>query len=182
MARLPRSRCRKTRVYPRAPDGGARPHAILERTFREQTDDEILHYRKGHAVTGALEGRAAVITGANQGLGFAIAEAYVAAGAHVLICARDQAKLAGALCELAKTAGPGQKVLGETADVSSATDVARLVARAHAEFPSVQILVNNAGVYGPLGSIEDADWSEWVRALEINLFGSVLMCRALLPH
>jgi len=133
-------------------------------------------------VTGALEGRAAVITGANQGLGFAIAEAYVAAGAHVLICARDQAKLAGALGELAKTAGPGQKVLGETADVSSATDVARLVARAHAEFPSVQILVNNAGVYGPLGSIEDADWSEWVRALEINLFGSVLMCRALLPH
>jgi len=133
-------------------------------------------------VTGALRGRAAVITGANQGLGLAIAAAYVAAGAHVLICARDEAKLGEALAELAKSAGPDQKVAGETADVSNPADVARLVARAHAEFPSVQILVNNAGVYGPLGCIEEVDWSEWVRTLEINLLGSVLMCRALLPH
>jgi len=133
-------------------------------------------------VTGTLAGRAAVITGANQGLGFAIAAAYVAAGAHVLICARDEAKLDAALAELAKSAAPEQKILGEAADVSNPADVARLIARAHAEFLSVQILVNNAGVYGPLGSIEDVVWSEWVQALEINLFGSVLLYRALLPH
>ena len=42
--------------------------------------------------------------------------------------------------------------------------------------------MNNAGVYGPMGSIEDVDWDAWVRAIEINLFGSILMCRALLPH
>lgn len=133
-------------------------------------------------MTGVLAGRAAVVTGANQGLGLAIATAYVAAGADVLICARDGAKLAAALAELAKSRAPDQKVLGEAADVSNPADVARLVARAHAEFPAVQILVNNAGVYGPLGSIEDVDWSDWVRALEINLYGSVLLCRALLPH
>ncbi len=133
-------------------------------------------------MTGVLAGRAAVVTGANQGLGLAIARAYVAAGADVLICARDAAKLAGALDELTQSAATGQKVLGETADVSNPADVTRLVARAHAEFPTVQILVNNAGVYGPLGSIEDVDWADWVRALEINLYGSVLLCRALLPH
>ncbi len=133
-------------------------------------------------MTGVLAGRAAVVTGANQGLGLAIARAYVAAGADVLICARDAAKLAGALDELSRSAATGQKVLGETADVSNPADVTRLVARAHAEFPTVQILVNNAGVYGPLGSIEDVDWADWVRALEINLYGSVLLCRALLPH
>jgi 3-oxoacyl-[acyl-carrier protein] reductase len=46
----------------------------------------------------------------------------------------------------------------------------------------LQILVNNAGVYGPLGLIEDVDWDAWVHAIEVNLFGSILMCRALLPH
>ncbi len=46
----------------------------------------------------------------------------------------------------------------------------------------MHVLVNNAGVYGPLGSIEEIDWQAWVQAIEINLFGSILMCRALLPH
>jgi NAD(P)-dependent dehydrogenase (short-subunit alcohol dehydrogenase family) len=46
----------------------------------------------------------------------------------------------------------------------------------------VQILVNNAGIYGPLGRIEDIEWSDWVRAIEINLLGSVLMVRAILPQ
>jgi NAD(P)-dependent dehydrogenase (short-subunit alcohol dehydrogenase family) len=44
------------------------------------------------------------------------------------------------------------------------------------------ILVNNAGVYGPIGRIEDNDWDEWMQAIRINLFGTVLMCRAILPH
>jgi len=49
-------------------------------------------------------------------------------------------------------------------------------------FPNLQILVNNAGVYGPMGPVEDVSWSEWTKALEINLLGSVQMCRALVPH
>ena len=49
-------------------------------------------------------------------------------------------------------------------------------------FPHLDILVNNAGVYGPMGLLEELDWDEWVRAIEINLFGSILTCRALLPH
>ena len=49
-------------------------------------------------------------------------------------------------------------------------------------FPRVHILVNNAGVYGPKGLIEDVDWAAWVKAIEVNLLGSVLMCRAVLPH
>jgi NAD(P)-dependent dehydrogenase (short-subunit alcohol dehydrogenase family) len=42
--------------------------------------------------------------------------------------------------------------------------------------------VNNAGIYGPIGPTEEVDWDSWVRAIEINLLGSVLLCRALLPH
>jgi NAD(P)-dependent dehydrogenase (short-subunit alcohol dehydrogenase family) len=129
-----------------------------------------------------LAGRHAVITGANQGLGLAIAEAYVAAGASVLMCARDETLLESARASVAARAQPGQRVEAERADVSNPADVARLFARAFALFPQLHVLVNNAGVYGPMGPTESVDWSAWVRAIEINLYGSVLPCRAVLPH
>jgi NAD(P)-dependent dehydrogenase (short-subunit alcohol dehydrogenase family) len=131
---------------------------------------------------GALHGRNAIITGANQGLGLEIAKAYVKAGASVFLCARDQTKLLEALSELRALAGADQKVVGKTADVSQHSDVERIVRQASETLDSVQILVNNAGVYGPLGPIEEVNWDDWVKAVEINLFGSILMCRALLPH
>jgi NAD(P)-dependent dehydrogenase (short-subunit alcohol dehydrogenase family) len=130
-------------------------------------------------VNGDLHGRAAVITGANQGLGLAIARAFVAAGADVLLCARDAGKLEEARSELALS---GRNVIAEAADVARPDDVDRVARRALREFGQVQILVNNAGVYGPLGRIDEIDWTEWVSALEINLYGSVLMARALIPH
>jgi len=58
----------------------------------------------------------------------------------------------------------------------------RLVADALERFSRVDVLVNNAGVYGPKGLIEEVDWDEWERAVRVNLFGSVLCCRAVLPH
>jgi NAD(P)-dependent dehydrogenase (short-subunit alcohol dehydrogenase family) len=116
-----------------------------------------------------LEGRAAIITGASQGLGLEIARAFVAEGARVLVCARDIDPIKNEFEAIA-------------ADVSREADVKRLADRAFKQFPQVHILVNNAGIYGPKGAIEDVDWKEWVRAMEINLLGSVLMCRALVPH
>ena len=133
-------------------------------------------------MTRALEGRTALITGANQGLGLAIARAYVEAGASVLMCARDAKLLEQARAEVAALADPGQEVLVVPADVSSETDVDRLATAVFAAFPRLHILVNNAGVYGPMGRIEDVDWKAWVKAIEVNLFGSILLCRAVLPH
>ena len=133
-------------------------------------------------MTRPLSGRAALITGANQGLGLAIARAYVEAGADVFLCARDAALLEQARRELATGAAAGQRVLARTADVSREADVRALGEAAIAAFPALQILVNNAGVYGPMGASEEVDWSEWARAIAINLNGSVLMCRAVLPH
>jgi NAD(P)-dependent dehydrogenase (short-subunit alcohol dehydrogenase family) len=129
-----------------------------------------------------LTGRAAIVTGASHGLGQAIAHAYVSAGARVAICGRDAATISAARSDLEALAGDPKRVVSEVADVAEEADVQRVVARAFAEFGRVDILVNNAGVYGPLGAIEEIDWPAWVRAIEINLLGSVLLCRALLPH
>jgi NAD(P)-dependent dehydrogenase (short-subunit alcohol dehydrogenase family) len=94
-----------------------------------------------------LVGRNAIITGANQGLGFEIARAYICEGANVLICARDKARLMDAQRDLAALAAAGQKVIAQVADVARDQDTASVVARALDEFGSVQILVNCAGIY-----------------------------------
>jgi len=130
-----------------------------------------------------LEGKVALVTGANQGLGLAIAKRYLEAGtAGLAICARNGALLERAREELQSSLGPGQKILAQTADVSKPEDVQSLVDATRAKFGGLDILVNNAGVYGPKGEIEDVDWQEWARAIEINLYGSILMCRAVLPY
>jgi NAD(P)-dependent dehydrogenase (short-subunit alcohol dehydrogenase family) len=129
-----------------------------------------------------LIGRAAIVTGANRGLGLSIAAAYLDAGADLCICARDERELLLARDQLQGLATQGQRVVAEVADVSRQSDVKRLVARALQDFPGLSILVNNAGVYGPKGKLEDVSLDEWVRAVEVNLFGSMFMCAALLPH
>jgi NAD(P)-dependent dehydrogenase (short-subunit alcohol dehydrogenase family) len=134
-------------------------------------------------VSGALAGRTALITGASHGLGLEIARAYLDEGAAgICICGRDPGALECALAELNERAGPGQRVLGDVADVSRHEDVSRLVELAITGLGEVTILVSNAGVYGPKGGIDQTDWSEWTRAVEINLFGSVLPARELVAH
>lgn len=133
-------------------------------------------------MSNSLANRTAMITGASQGLGKAIAQAYVQAGANVMLCARDEAKLAEVQKELQSLCKTGQQVEALRADVSKREDIDRLVSTALAAFSQIHILVNNAGIYGPKGPIEEVDWDEWARAIEINLLGSILTARALLPH
>jgi NAD(P)-dependent dehydrogenase (short-subunit alcohol dehydrogenase family) len=128
-----------------------------------------------------LEGRGIIVTGANQGLGKAIAGVCVREGAHLFLCARNQDLLESAKAELNSHVASGQLILAHAADVSRPEDVSRLVEAAADSLPSLDGLVNNAGVYGPIGPVEDAAWDEWRQAIEINLMGTVLMCRAVLP-
>lgn len=128
-----------------------------------------------------LAGKVAIVTGSSQGLGKEIARRYLAAGAKVMMCARDGERLRQAVGELGAEAGVAA-VAGMAADVSKPDDATMLAAGAFERFGGCDVLVNNAGVYGPKGAILDVDWADWIRAFEINLLGSVLMCRAVLPH
>ena len=129
-----------------------------------------------------LTGRSAIITGANQGLGRAIAAAYVRAGASVLLTARGADLLRQCQEDLtAMAVAPRQEVHSLRADVSRPEDCAAVAEAAGRLPPGPLVLVNNAGVYGPMGPIEEVDWTAWVEAVQVNLFGTVLMCRAILP-
>lgn len=122
-----------------------------------------------------------MITGGSQGFGKAVAHACVDAGADVLLCARGAAELEDTCQELRDRAGKEQRIVAQVTDVSDPEAVSRLIAMAQEQLPSFTGLINNAGVYGPKGRIEDVVWEEWTRAIEINLFGTVLPCRAALP-
>src|SRR5262249_11296497 len=96
------------------------------------------------------------------------------------ICARSRDAIEHTGAALHAKAGPGQRVMTAVADVSNASEVATLVANVTRELGELDGLVNNAGIYGPKGLIEDVDWVEWAKAIEINLLGTVLPCREVL--
>ena len=132
-------------------------------------------------MTQPLTDRVAIVTGSSQGLGFEIARAYVQAGARVMLCARDAALIETRRQEIARLAAP-DVVDAVAADVSDEYAAQRLVESTLARFGGLHILVNNAGIYGPMGPTEEVEWTEWTRAMEINVYGSILPARAVLPH
>jgi len=123
----------------------------------------------------------ALITGGSQGLGKTIAEYFLREGANVVLCARSEKDLSATCAELAKKF-PAQKVSAKTCDVANEAQVNELVAFALKELGSLQALVLNAGIYGPMGPTESVPLDEWRRAININLFGVLLPSRAVIPH
>jgi 3-oxoacyl-[acyl-carrier protein] reductase len=128
-----------------------------------------------------LQGRKILVTGASQGLGLAVAERCLAEGADVAICARSRETLEAAAAALRAKAGSPARVWSAVADVANPKEVDGLVAEATRALGGLDGLVNNAGIYGPMGLIEEIDWAEWAKAIDINLMGTVLPCRAVLP-
>jgi NAD(P)-dependent dehydrogenase (short-subunit alcohol dehydrogenase family) len=123
---------------------------------------------------GTLDGKVAVVTGAAQGIGRAIAEGLAAAGARIVV-----ADLAGAE-DAAQSFTDG---VGITADVSNEADVQRLADETVERCGTIDILVNNAGLYASLEmrSFEQIPLDEWRRVMDINVASMFLMCRAIVP-
>lgn len=129
-----------------------------------------------------LQGRHALITGANQGLGEAIAAEFIKNGASIAVCARDIDKLLVVEKKLKTLAAKGQKIMVMQADVSLEKDVENFIFQGIQSLGKIDIFVNNAGIYGPKGAIEDVDSLEWVKAIQINLCGTFYGCRHIVKH
>ena len=126
--------------------------------------------------TDPIRGRTALVTGGGSGLGLEIARQLLAAGARVIIVGRSAATLDAAVERL----GGGARLRAVPADVASPESVASLRARTADE--DVTILVNNAGIPGPVASLVDIAVADWDEVFDVNVRGVFLVCRAFLPH
>jgi NAD(P)-dependent dehydrogenase (short-subunit alcohol dehydrogenase family) len=126
-------------------------------------------------MSGALDGKVAIVTGGAQGIGRAIAERLAADGARIVI-----ADLKGAEDAAADFADG----VGLTVDVSSEDDVARMAAETVERCGAIDVLVNNAGLYASLAMrpFEQIPVNEWRQVMDVNVLSMFLTCRAVVPQ
>jgi len=123
-----------------------------------------------------LEGRVALVTVGSHGIGRALVARLVGAGARVAFCGRNGVDVKAAAEQI------GAGVVGLVADVKDAEQVDRLVAATLERLGRLDVLVNNAGVYGPIGPAWENDARQWQEAIAINLGGTFLTCHRVVPE
>ena len=125
-----------------------------------------------------LRSQVAIVTGAGRGLGRAIALALARAGARVGLVARSEEQLAETVGGVREAGGEALAVVTDVSDPAAVERMARQVERT---LGPADLLVNNAGITGPLGPMWEADPGDWWRAIEVNLRAPYLCSRAVLP-
>lgn len=128
-------------------------------------------------MNGRLRDKTVLITGGGRGIGRAAALAFAAEGARVAICGRDPKSLGGVAAELRAL---GAKVVAESCDVADEGQVSEFIAAVLREFGLIDVLINNAGVLGPIGPLAQASADGWRATLAANLTGPFLVTREVL--
>jgi 3-oxoacyl-[acyl-carrier protein] reductase len=122
-----------------------------------------------------LAGRHAVVTGGAQGLGFAMAKRFIDSGARVTLWDLDEQQLEKALDEL------GEKATGVAVDIADQAAVEWARSWTEEEGGSVSIVVNSAGIAGPIANLDEYDIGSWKKVIDINLNGTFYVNRAFVP-
>lgn len=122
-----------------------------------------------------LEGKVAVVTGAGRGIGRAAAIRLAGKGARVVLVSRDVAQLASAADEIRRRGGAA---LPLPADVSMPSAVENLKTQVEAELGPPSILINAAGVFGPVQLVWKTDPEDWIKTVMVNTIAPYLLCRA----
>ncbi len=127
----------------------------------------------------SLDGKAAIVTGAGNGIGRATAKALAAAGAKV--CVSDTIAEDGART-VAEITEAGGSAIFMLADVANEDQVKAVVAATVAAFGGVDILINNAGIGGGQKRIHEVETADFARVLDVNLLGTFFMTKYTIPH
>ena len=122
-------------------------------------------------------GKIVIVTGAGSGIGKAIAKMFASEGAFVIACDINGAKVRNVADEIIKSNG---KAIAKVFDVSDENQVKEAIAPIREEYGDIDILVNSAGIIS-LGKIENISNEQWDRVLDINLKGTFLMSREVVP-
>jgi 3-oxoacyl-[acyl-carrier protein] reductase len=125
-----------------------------------------------------LKGKVTIVTGAGKGIGKAVALAFASEGAHVVVVSRTFSETKDVAAQIAMM---GRRALPLKVDVSRRGDVCKMVNSATARFGRIDVLVNNAGVLGPVGPLVENDVDDWIKTIEVNLIGTFFCCREVLP-
>lgn len=128
-----------------------------------------------------LAGKVAIVTGGSRGLGNAAAQALIAEGAHVVVCARTEDALMRASVTLQQSATAGARAVPVVADVSTEAGVSSVIDAALAQFGRLDVVVNNVGLAGGAG-VESTTDAEWQEAFDQTLFPAIRMSRLAVPH
>jgi len=128
---------------------------------------------------GALAGLNAFITGATGGLGRALSRAFWSAGANLLLSGRSKDRLQQLGHGL--PAREGQTLHLVECDLAVPDGAAALVAGVRERWKRLDVLVNNAGILGPVGPLWENEWDAWTAAMMLNLMVPVQLCRSLIP-
>ena len=129
-----------------------------------------------------FKNKTVLVTGASKGIGFEISKSFLESGANLLICSSNRRNILSSYKKLKKIKKIHQKLFYSKTDVSNEKDVKKFINLAIKKYKKIDILINNAGIYGPIGDIEKINWKEWVKAISVNLFGSVLLCKEIMPY
>ena len=129
-----------------------------------------------------LTNQVVLVTGASKGLGYEVAKYFLKFGSNLMICSRNHIQIRKAYKKLNKIKKQNQKIFYSVTDISSFKQVEKLINKTIKKLKKIDVLVNNAAIHGPIGHIEKINWDEWVKTIQINLFGSVLLCRTVLPY
>ena len=122
-----------------------------------------------------------IVTGGTEGFGKNIIENLINNGANISFCARNLEQIDKMQKFFNRLKKNNQTIISSRTDISQKEEVERFIKFTRKKFSSIDVLINNAGVYGPIGPIDTVSWDEWVYALNINLIGSILMIRSLIP-
>jgi NAD(P)-dependent dehydrogenase (short-subunit alcohol dehydrogenase family) len=126
-----------------------------------------------------LNGQVAIITGGGRGIGRAIALRFAREDSSVLLAARTQKEIDAVAAEIKAHGGKAASIV---ADVSRESDCQAVVEAARKQFRRIDILVNNAGILGPVKAVEEISPKEWDEVIAVNLRGSFLLSRLVLPE
>ncbi|HEY4682116.1 MAG TPA: SDR family NAD(P)-dependent oxidoreductase [Candidatus Acidoferrales bacterium] len=126
-----------------------------------------------------LQGKVALITGGGRGIGRAIALRFAREGAAVMVTSRTAPELEKVVHEILRAGG---KAAGMAADVASESDVQKVVTATRAQLGPIDVLVNNAGIYGPLDNVENILLEDFDRVIAVNLRGAFLFIRLVIPE
>jgi len=126
-----------------------------------------------------LKSKVVIITGASQGLGLELAKRFINSGQRVLLCARNVSNLKK---KLQSINFDNKKVIIKESDISNLNNVRNIVKICLKKFGQIDVLINNAGILGPKGSFGSFNFNEFKKTVDINFYGSVLMCKEVLPH